>query len=173
MAILYTPQANQTIVCSSGNSYGSDENHIVVNVSNTTDIQDLIGAGCIVLGANQPNLLFTKIGANFNSTGDQILTPVAQGKFRITKIVVVNTSVNGMPTAAGGFYTGAGKTGTTIVSAGQVYTGLTNALTALELTLAIAASLVFVSGTSIYLSLSTPKGGAATADIYVFGEIYD
>jgi subtilisin family serine protease len=173
-SILLSPSPNQTIVCTSGAAYTSDQNGIITGVSSSSDVTDLVSAGCAVLSPPPTNLLFSKLGANFNSTGDQILTPTFKGaSFRITKIVVVNTSVNGMATAAGGVYTAASKaTGQgVLVAAGQVYTGLTNPQTALELTLALP-SLILSAGTSIYFSLTTGHGSAATADIYVFGEVY-
>lgn len=104
------------------------------------------------------------VSANLNTTADQLIS-LATGKKRITRILCINASAT--PTiAAGGFYTGAAKSGTTIVSAAQVYTALT-AILSLNVTLAAN----YTSGTTLYLSLTTAEGSALTADIYVFGEI--
>lgn len=174
--LMLAPLPNYSIVCPSGNIYTSDSNSIISNVATFADQQSLSAAGCRAL-VTQPNgLLFKLLGANFNSggagvIGDQALISYVNNKFRITKITSLNTSVNGMSTAQGGFYTAAGKTGTTIVSAAQAYTGLTNAATALDLTLA-APTATFVAGTPLYLSLTTPQGVTATADVYVFGDVY-
>lgn len=101
-------------------------------------------------------------GANFNSTSDQAIT-ITTG-FRVTKIEVTNASVN-MTTAAGGFYSTTLKGGTAIVAATQVYTALTSASVILNCTIAAV-----VSGlTTVYLSLTTGQGVAATADIRVYG----
>jgi len=173
-SLVFSPLPNQSIVCSSGNIYASNVNNIIKNVASVADLSDLTAAGCFVLNPPPSNLLFKLTGANFNSTSDQILIPYfGGGKFRVTKITVGNTSVNGMSTAAGGIYTAASKaTGQgVLVAAGQVYTGLTNAATALDLTLALP-NLILNAGTSLYLSLTTGQGATATADIYVFGDVY-
>ncbi|HZQ41356.1 MAG TPA: hypothetical protein VFA87_11195 [Rhizomicrobium sp.] len=114
------------------------------------------------------------LGANFNSTADQAipLFVPAGARFRITKATVENTSVNGMSTAAGGIYNAASKGGTALVAAGQVYTGLTNANTALDLTLAVPNA-VQAAAATLYLSLTTPQGAPATADVYLFGQIFN
>ncbi len=174
VSVAYAPLPNQSFVCSSGNSYLSDSKNIITGIASVADQNDLENAGCIVLTPPSSNLLFTLKSADFNSTADQILSPTFKGQFRVTKIVVMNTSVNGMATAVGGIYSASAKaTGQgIIVAAGQAYTGLTNSQTALELTLALA-SLVLRSGTSLYFSLTTAHGSTATADIYVYGEVYD
>lgn len=119
------------------------------------------------------NLLGRLLSANFNSTSDQaiaLFNPLNQ-RFRVTKITVENTSVDGMSTAVGGIYNATSKGGTALVAASQAYTGLTNANTALDLTLAVPNA-IQTGTTNLYLSLTTAQGAAATADIYVFGDIY-
>lgn len=154
-----------------GHLYTSDAFNLIHAIQDVDDQIDLIAAGCAVLAPVPQNLLFILSAANFNSTADQQFTPYFIGKYRITKITAQNTSVNAMPTAVGGIYTGASKTGTTIVANTQVYTGMTNSLIALDLTLAVPDA-IQASGTSLYFSLTTPKGGAATADLYVWGDTY-
>lgn len=119
------------------------------------------------------DLLGTLLGADFNITTDQIITfPLAGNlKWRIRRITVCNTTVNGMATAVGGLYTAAAKGGSALVANTQVYTGLTNPLTALDLTLALP-NLILAAGTPLYFSLTTPHGSAALADIYVYGDVY-
>jgi hypothetical protein len=120
--------------------------------------------------SNEPaDLLGFIKGANFNSTSDQVIALKNQTPIRVRRITVWGTSVNGMSTAAGGVYTAASKGGTAIVGSGQAYTGLTNANTALDLTLAVS-NLVLNAGASLYLSLTTPQGAAATANIAVYGD---
>ncbi len=169
--LMLAPNANASFTTSSGNPYKSDQNGIIANIGSTQDVIDLQAQGCQVISPAPPNLLFTLKGTNFNSTADQQLNQTAwTGKFRITKIVITNASVS-LTTAAGGFYSGAGKTGMVLVSAGQVYSSLTAALIVLEATLN-AATTVLASGTPVYLSLTTGQGAPATADIYIYGERY-
>ena len=111
-------------------------------------------------------------GANFNSTADQAISIISPTqKYRITDIMVVNASVS-LASAVGGFYTAASKGGTQIVPSSQAYSGLTGAaINALGSSLNVAntnmVQAVFNLNT-IYLSLTTPQGAAATADVYVF-----
>jgi hypothetical protein len=170
-SLMLAPAANATYVTTSGQAYLSNGYGVINNIQTTQDQTDLVAAGCAILSPPPTDLLFYLRAANFNVTTDQILTPTFNGKFRAKRIVVINTSVNGMSTAAGGVYTAASKGGSAIVSTGQIYTGLTNALTALELTLALP-NLAFVAGTPLYFALTTAQGAAASADIYVYGDVY-
>lgn len=170
-SLMLAPAANATYVTTSGQAYLSNGYGVINNIQTTQDQTDLVAAGCAILSPPPTDLLFTLRAANFNATTDQILTPTFNGKFRVRRIVVINTSLNGMSTAVGGFYTATSKGGSAIVAAGQVYTGLTNALTALELTLALP-NLAFVAGTPLYFALTSAQGAAATADIYVSGDVY-
>jgi len=113
---------------------------------------------------SQVRVIGKLLGANFNTTTDQAI-PLGYGHAAVTDIVVTNTSTS-LTLAAGGFYTGAGKTGTIIVAAAQLYSFLTAAGLALKAT--IAAPVRVITG-QIFLSLTTAQGGAATADVYVVG----
>jgi hypothetical protein len=114
-------------------------------------------------------LLGKLLGADFNTTNDQAISlfRIGSGKCIVTDIIVANASIN-LSTAQGGFYTGAGKTGTTIVASTQAYNAvdLSNDKW-LALTLASAAGTDVIS--SLYFALTTAQGSAATADIYVYG----
>lgn len=122
--------------------------------------------------SNENRVLFRLEGANFNTTADQPLQQVGYlGKYRINKITVLNPSLS-LTTAAGGFYTGASKGGKTLVAAGQSYAALNGGATGtlLDCTLATGATgNFFVAGTVPILSLTTPQGAAATADIEIEG----
>jgi hypothetical protein len=165
--------ANRVYMTASGVSYIADSNGIIPVVSTAADVASLVQAGCVILTPSRSNLLGSLVGANFNDNTDdqQVLLIGLAGRWRITKISVTNTSVPGMSTAAGGFYTATAKGGTPIVAAAQVYTGLTNAATVLDLTLAVPTQ-SFVSSTPLYLNLTTKQGVAATADIYVYGDTF-
>jgi hypothetical protein len=111
-------------------------------------------------------LLGQLIGANMNVTSDQAISINALS-YRITQIVATNASLN-MTNADGGIYPAASKAGTAIVAAGQIYTALTAATIALDLTLNDPNTVL--TAATIYLSLTGAQGAAATADFYVFGE---
>lgn len=109
-------------------------------------------------------------GANFNSTADQpIILTTSSANFRIQSIIVTNPSMS-MSTAVGGFYITTAKGGTPIVATSQVYSALaTNAANTAGnmLVLATPASTQYNTST-VYFSLTTAQGAAATADIYVY-----
>ena len=119
-------------------------------------------------------LLGSLIAANFNSTADQIITIFDNpAKYIVRRIIVTNASTS-LTTAAGGVYTAASKGGTAIVAASQVYTSLTASTLFLDLTLSAtgnASTTVKSSIPNLYLSLTTAQGAAATADVYVYGDI--
>ena len=119
-------------------------------------------------------LLGSLIAANFNSTADQQITIFSNpSKYIIRRIVVTNASAN-LTTAAGGIYTAVSKGGTAVVVSSQVYTTLTGSTLFLDLTLSVSGSANITVKSSIpnlYLSLTTAQGTAATADVYVYGDI--
>lgn len=147
----------------------STSNHL--NIENTIKGTTALGTNPGVCGVGMESLLGVLKGANFNTTSDNTITlthPITGGKYLITRIIVTNASIN-LTTAAGGVYTGASKTGTTLVAAGQVYTKCSSATGVQQLTLATGATDNTFTGTSIYLALTTAQGATATADVYVMG----
>jgi len=121
------------------------------------------------------------IGANFNITTDQAI-PIQisdsddtvltdEGSFIIKEIVVRNASIS-LTTAAGGIYTAASKGGSAVVAAAQVYSALTAASKFKALTLAGTALTDVINQANLYFSLTTGQGAAATADIYVYGQLF-
>lgn len=123
-----------------------------------------------MLGGN--TVLGKLIGANFNSTADQaiaITLPAGATRYAITNVWATNGSVN-MTTAQGGLYSAAAKGGIVIVAATQAYTALTAAAKLQRAVVDAAGGQVNVlTGTTIYLSLTTAQGAAATADVFVLG----
>lgn len=115
-------------------------------------------------------LLGSLTGANFNITTDQAIT-IQSGvaRYVIRRIMVEAASIS-LTTAAGGLYTNAAKAGTIIVAAGQVYTALTTSAKWIDLTLTAVIGTDVLTATTIYLSLTTAQGAAATANVWVFGE---
>ena len=110
----------------------------------------------------QKSLIGKLVGANFNSVADQEITITAG--YRVTQIIVQNASTS-MTNADGGFYSAAAKAGTAIVLATQVYTALTGATIQLNVPIAV----VMDGLTSVFFALTGAQGGAATADIYIYG----
>ena len=119
-------------------------------------------------------LLGTLIGANMDSTDDQIITMFSNpSKSIIRRIVVANASIS-LTTAAGGVYTAASKGGVAVVASSQAYSSLSSSGLFLDLTLntsGSASTTVKSSIPNLYLSLTTAQGAAATADVYVYGDI--
>jgi hypothetical protein len=128
-------------------------------------------AGAAIWKPVSSGIMFSLIGANMNVTTDQQLNAhiPSASRYYITRILITNASIS-LTTAAGGFYTAAGKGGTTLVASSQVYTQLTGANLALAATLASGATNNTFTGAP-YVSLSTAQGAAATADIYVTGDL--
>lgn len=110
------------------------------------------------------------IGANMNVTSDQLLNITLASKYIARRIVVCNPSLN-LTLAVGGIYTAASKGGTAIVANTQVYTALTGSTKFLDLTLATILGTDILTAQTLFFSLTTGQGAAATADIFVFGEV--
>lgn len=119
-----------------------------------------------MLGTNR--LLWQLTGANMNVTTDQVLMQMFPfTKFIIDRIMVTNAS-GAIITAAGGFYSGAGKTGTTVVAAAQTWAGLTSSVKVVIPTLTVTGQ-ELLTASSLFFALTTPMGSAGTVDIYCMG----
>jgi hypothetical protein len=121
-------------------------------------------------------LLGKLISADMNSTSDQRIVMFSNpSKFILRRIVVTNASIS-LTTAAGGVYTAASKGGTAVVASSQAYSSLSASTLFLDLTLSTtgsASTTVKSSIPNLYLSLTTAQGAAATADVYVYGDILE
>lgn len=121
------------------------------------------------------------IDANMNVTTDQgIPISVPSATYVVDSIQIGNPSIS-LTSAQGGFYSAASKGGVAIVASTQAYSTLTtNAANAtgnvMTATLAAAGTTTafggFAQGSTrigtIYFSLTTAQGAAATADIRVY-----
>lgn len=108
----------------------------------------------------------SRLAVNFNSTGDtQIFLDL--GNFVVTEIAFTKTTLS-MTTATGGVYSAATKGGTPIIPAATAYTTLVAATDVVIVPVDAGAAALTVTG-SIYLSLTTAQGAAATVDVFVFG----
>lgn len=125
---------------------------------------------------SQKNVLTSARSVNFNTINDQpIAIPQRVSAFQLAGILITNASIS-LTTAVGGFYPAAGKTGVPIVPANQSYSLLANSSLLLYTTLSSfgqntrfsSANLGTIAGfTNIWLSLTTPQGAPATADVYL------
>jgi hypothetical protein len=116
-------------------------------------------------------LLCSLLNANMNTTADQPFTAMAAAKYIISDVIFTNASMS-MTTAAGGIYSGAGKTGTVIIPAVTSYTGLTSAPKFKSATLDATAggpTTDALSFTQLYFSLTSGQGAPGSTDIYIFG----
>lgn len=120
------------------------------------------------------------LGANMNVTTDQaIVISQPAARYMIDSITIAAPSVS-LTTAAGGFYSAVSKGGVAIVASSQAYSSLTtNAVNStgnvMLATIATAGNTTAFQGatqaspiTTIYFSLTTGQGAAATANIRVF-----
>lgn len=121
----------------------------------------------VEMNFNETRVLGKLIGANFNATTDQAIA-INSNRYIIERIMVCAPSIS-LTTAAGGFYPAASKGGTAIVAAGQAYSALTGATKWLDCTLSATPGTDLYTATTLYLSLTTAQGAAATADVYVIG----
>lgn len=118
-------------------------------------------------GLNESRLLWSLAGANMNTTADQALTQAFSfTNHLIDSIQILNASLS-LSLAVGGFYTAASKGGVAIVANTQIYSSLSTNVKVLSATIASTDLRV---NTVMYLALTTAQGGAATADIYVYGK---
>ena len=126
------------------------------------------GGGTVNNTAGNTNRVLCSIRtANFNITTDQTCSiPGTITAWNPTSILVTNCSAS-LTLAAGGVYPAATKGGTPIVAAVQAYTALTASTIVLPLTIATSTTRYTIS--SVFLSLTTGQGTAATCDFYLIG----
>ncbi len=117
--------------------------------------------------------------ANLNVTTDQSITinPLTSGgdgympaatKYIVTGMFVTNCST-AASTAAGGLYDAASKAGNALVAAAQTYTSCASAATMQTATIASIATTTVETTATLYFSLTSGHGSAATGDVYVLG----
>lgn len=122
--------------------------------------------------------LGTKIGADFNVTTDQSIALTGSSFYVVAGVVITNCSTS-LTTAKGAFYAAAAKTSPlwaqTVATAYTGLDGTAGRAQSIGFTGGAAgstnagSSLAFTGPATIFLSLTTPQGAAATCDIRVFG----
>lgn len=110
-------------------------------------------------------LLGSLIGANMNTTSDQVIAMLST-RYYIDKVIVANASVS-LTLAVGGLYTAASKGGSLVLGSAQAYSGLTGSTKILSVASLLTSDTLTAS--TLYLSLTTGQGSAATADWYIYG----
>ncbi len=123
------------------------------------------------VGANR--LLGKLVGADLNIVTDQAIPIGNAANYIVRRITITNVSTTlGGGITAGGFYNATSKPGGGIlVAATQIFTALTAASKLLDATLSGVSLTDVQTAANLYFSLTTGFGSAATADIYVWGEV--
>lgn len=107
-------------------------------------------------------------GVNLNSAGSDnaIALPPGVSKWAPSRLRIYDASTSlGASLATLGLYTGAGGTGTTLVTP-ALLTSLTSATTFLDMTLAVTSA--YQTATTIYLRNVIAHGGAATCNAVLY-----
>lgn len=156
------------------------------NTTNSLNIQNTItgtltgGTNPAVCAVGMRCILGQLRSANFNVTTDQaiVIGPLTSGnvgylstgatKYVITDILVMNCSAS-LTTAKGGFYTATSKGGTIIGATTTPFTSCVSTTTMQRLQALTNQDTTVFTAATIYLSLTTAQGGAATGDVYIIG----
>jgi hypothetical protein len=154
-----------TVIYVTGNNTFSSNNSTVFSF---TPNGNITSNGTVLLGK--------LIGANMNITTDQLITISGGNTYIITDTLITNSSVNlsSGSIAKGYFYTGTLRSGIEISIANTVplqsllsstyYISTNNAVISI-----INTQISTVN--TVYFSLNSGHGSAATADIYIYGRI--
>jgi len=104
---------------------------------------------------------------NLNATGDTLVAfPDTPTKFRIRAVSLTNGSIN-PTTARFSINAGPAVSGTQFVS--TVTPSLASAAVVQDLT--VASTLATSNSPLVYINVSVAQGAAATADIYIWGDV--
>lgn len=118
-------------------------------------------------------LLFALRSANMQLTTDQLIKKMAAfTTYKVTQVVAVRKTGAFSVACLGGIYPAPAKGGTPLVGAAQSYANLTGAGKIVDATLATVNSTDAQTG-QLYLSLSTGNSAALTADVFVYGVVFD
>lgn len=117
------------------------------------------------LATNQALRLIASFqSVNLNSVADNVMNVIDSGRYSVQSVIVTNASVD-LTTAQLAVYTGAGATGTAVLSA----SALTDCSSAGVVKIFSASSTAAQTTTPLYLRCTTAQGAAATADVFVYG----
>lgn len=114
------------------------------------------------------HILGTLKSANMNTTADQSIPVSFTNRYVVDRVLVTGCSMS-LTLAVGGVYPTTSKGGTALVANTQVYSALTGSTVVASLTLAGTVAGTAYTAATLYLSLTTAQGSAATCDVYVIG----
>jgi hypothetical protein len=121
------------------------------------------------LSSDQAIRLIGKInGASLTVVGDNIIPCINTSSFSVTAVIVTNASAS-LAQAQGALYTAPAAGGTAIVTAAA----LSGATTAAKVVAHTVASTDNPSVSNLYYRCTTINTAAATADVYVYGYVFD
>lgn len=125
-------------------------------------------------GSGKRKLIFQLTGANLCLTTDQLFEARQSGytSYTILEIIAKVASGGATGTCAGRICTGANKTGNILVAATQNWVTLSATNKILKPTLA-ALNNTDAQTASPILSLTTGSTGAVTADIFIYGVLFE
>lgn len=118
-----------------------------------------------VEAANHP--IGKLIGADGNSTADQVIPIRGTSTYVLRRIVFCRASATPAAAMAGGIYTLPAKGGRAVVSATQTFQTLADAWSMVD----VAVQPVLMAAPFLYLSLTTANGAALTFDVFVYGDV--
>lgn len=122
----------------------------------------------IAAGTNARRLLCSFRGANLNTTGDTMISPVINSaSYIVTDVVFTNASIS-LSTALAAVNTGAAGSGNVVV-ANVALSGNTGPTVAIFPTVVTATKALNLSAQNMYLNVGTSQGAAATMDVFVYG----
>jgi hypothetical protein len=121
------------------------------------------------LSSDQAIRLIGKInGASLTVVGDNIIPCINTSSFSVTAVIVTNASAS-LAQAQGALYTAPAAGGTAIVTAAA----LSGATTAAKVVAHTVASTDNPSVSNLYYRCTTINTAASTADVYVYGYVFD
>jgi hypothetical protein len=125
------------------------------------------------LSSDQAIRLIGKInGASLSAVGDNIIPCIATSSFSVTAVIVTNASAS-LAQAYGALYTAPAAGGTAIVSAAAL-SAATGAGIVVAHTIASTANPgITAPQNTLYYRCTTANTAAATADVYVYGYVFD
>jgi hypothetical protein len=174
MATMIAPSPYFSEEVGGGTTYTADAQGVITSVA-ANDIKDLRAAGCeqVGVGGHAGVLIGRLLGANMNSTADQAISLFVDPgvPFRVTKVTAKKASIS-LTTAQGTLYTAASKGGTAYGVSTDPFSAMTGSTVARDVPITGVSNTVQSAGATIFLALTTAQGAAATADFYVYGDLY-
>lgn len=123
------------------------------------------------MAAHGPNdsLIASALAVSINAANTDVTVSVKASLYIVRRVIITNASVTlAASLATVGVFTGAGGTGTVVVTP-AVLTGLTVSAKLSDMALALTSSTLAVS--TLFIRNVIAHGSAATVDVYLFGDV--